>query len=112
MLLVSRPPILHAAGYTERTDRCSLLGFGTCVSENASACCFDLLSCTYLDKNFLEARETTGVDVSRDRIVELAATQGQELAHISGASFAEVVRVPAEIQESAGAQAAAQVHGI
>ena len=52
------------------------------------------------------------MDVSRDRIVELAATQGQELAHIPGASFAEVVRVPAEIQQSDGAQAAARVHGI
>ena len=42
----------------------------------------------------LKAWETTGVDVSRDRIVELAATQGHDLAHLPGASFSEVVRVP------------------
>ena len=56
--------------------------------------------------------ETTGVEVWRDRIVELAAAQGQEHAHIPGASFAEVVRVPEEILQSTSAQAAAQVHGI
>jgi len=56
--------------------------------------------------------ETTGVDPSRDRIVELAATQGQELPHTRGGSFAEVVYIPEEIQESASAQAAAKVHGI
>ena len=60
----------------------------------------------------LKAWETTGVDVSRDRIVELAATQGHDLAHLPGASFSEVVRVPEEIQRSASAQAAAAVHGI
>ena len=59
-----------------------------------------------------KAWETTGVDVSRDRIVELAATQGHDLAHLPGASFSEVVRVPEEIQRSASAQAAAAVHGI
>ena len=58
-----------------------------------------------------KAWETTGVDVSRDRIVELAATQGHDLAHLPGASFSEVVRVPEEIQRSASAQAAAAVHG-
>ena len=40
--------------------------------------------------------ETTGVDPSRDRIVELAATQGQELPHTRGGSFAEVVYVPGD----------------
>ena len=59
-----------------------------------------------------KAWETTGVDVSRDRIVELAATQGHDLAHLPGASFSQVVRVPEEIQQSASAQAAAAVHGI
>ena len=52
------------------------------------------------------------MDVSRDRIVELAATQGHDLAHLPGASFSEVLRVPDEIQRSASAQAAAEVHGI
>ena len=47
-----------------------------------------------------KAWETTGVDVSRDRIVELAATQGHDLAHLPGASFSEVVRVPEGIQRS------------
>ena len=56
--------------------------------------------------------ETTGVDVSRDRVVELAASQGQEAAHLPGASFAEVVHVPEEIRRTEGAQAAARVHGI
>ena len=54
--------------------------------------------------------ETTGVDVSRDRICELAASQGQESEHTPGAQFAEVVFVPDEIQQSDGARAAAQVH--
>ena len=52
------------------------------------------------------------MDASRDRIVELAATQGHDLAHLPGASFAEVVHVPEETQRSASAQAAAAVHGI
>ena len=46
------------------------------------------------------------MDVARDRIVELAATQGH------GASFSAIVHVPGEIQRSASAQAAAEVHGI
>ena len=52
------------------------------------------------------------MDVARDRIVELAATQGHDLAHLPGASFSEIVHVPSEIQRSASAQAAAEVHGI
>ena len=56
--------------------------------------------------------ETTGVDVSYDRIVELAASQGQERAHLPGANFAEVVHVPEDIRRAEGAQAAARVHGI
>ena len=52
------------------------------------------------------------MDASRDRIVELAATQGHDQAHLPGASFAEVVHVPEEILRSASAQAAATVHGI
>ena len=49
------------------------------------------------------------MDVARDRIVELAATQGHDLAHLPGASFSEIVHVPGEIQRSASAQAAAEV---
>ena len=56
--------------------------------------------------------ETTGVDVSRDRVVEIAATQGVDSPHMPGASYAEVVYVPEEILGTAGAQAAARVHGI
>ena len=56
--------------------------------------------------------ETTGIDVSRDRIVELAAAQGQEAAHVPGASFSEVVHVPSDVRQTPGAQAAARVHGI
>ena len=56
--------------------------------------------------------ETTGVEVSRDRVVELAASQGQEAAHLPGASFSEVVHVPEDIRRTEGAQAAARVHGI
>ena len=52
------------------------------------------------------------MDASRDRIVELAATQGDDLAHLPGASFSEIVHVPGEILRSASAQAAAEVHGI
>ena len=56
--------------------------------------------------------ETTGVDVSRDRIVELAAHQAFENADLPGASFAEVIRVSDEILQTDGAKAAARVHGI
>ena len=56
--------------------------------------------------------ETTGVDVSRNRIVELAAVQGHDRAHLPGGSFSEVVHVPEQIQTSTCAQAAARVHGI
>ena len=48
----------------------------------------------------------------RDRVVELAASQGQEAAHLPGANFAEVVHVPEDIRRAEGAQAAARVHGI
>jgi len=51
--------------------------------------------------------ETTGVDVSRDRVVEIAATQGFDSPHMPGASYAEVAYVPEEILGTAGAQAAA-----
>ena len=53
--------------------------------------------------------ETTGVDISRDKIVEIAATQGQTSAHIPGGSYAEVVYVPEEILRTPGAQAAVRV---
>ena len=56
--------------------------------------------------------ETTGVDVSRDRVVEIAATQGFDSAHMPGASYAEVAYVPEEILRTPGAQAAARVHCI
>ena len=54
--------------------------------------------------------ETTGVDVSRDRVVELAASQGQEAAHLPGANFAEVVHVSEGVRWTDGAQAATRVH--
>ena len=53
--------------------------------------------------------ETTGVDATSDRIVELAATQGGSLP---GASFATVVRVSDDIIQSPSAHSAAEVHGI
>ena len=53
--------------------------------------------------------ETTGVDATSDRIVELAATQGGSQP---GASFATVVRVADDILQSPAAQGAAAVHGI
>ena len=56
--------------------------------------------------------ETTGVDVSRDRVVEIAATQSFDSAHMPGACYAEVTCVPEEILRTPGAQAAARVHGI
>jgi DNA polymerase III epsilon subunit-like protein len=56
--------------------------------------------------------ETTGVDVSRDRVVEIAATQGFDSAHMPGASYAEVAYVPEGILRTPGAQAAARVHCI
>ena len=56
--------------------------------------------------------EATGLDVARDRICEIAATQGQDAPHIPGGCYAEVVYVPEEILRTPGAQAAARVHGI
>ena len=55
--------------------------------------------------------ETTGVDVARDRIVELAAMRAPADARFIGDSFCTVVRVdPAILRERGGA--AATVHGI
>ncbi len=55
--------------------------------------------------------ETTGVDVARDRIVELAAMRAPEDSRSLGGSFCTVVRVdPAILRERGGAAAA--VHGI
>ena len=50
--------------------------------------------------------EATGLDVARDRICEIAATQGQDAPHIPGGCYAEVVYVPEEILRTSGAQAA------
>ena len=56
--------------------------------------------------------ETTGVDVTRARIVEIAATTGHKHAHVLGESYAEIVFVSEEIRSAPEAQAAARVHGI
>jgi len=52
------------------------------------------------------------VDVSRDRVVEIAATQSFDSAHMPGASYAEVAYVPEELLRTPSAQAAARVHCI
>ena len=56
--------------------------------------------------------ETTGTDVSRCRIVELAAAQAVDHQGLSGACFAQVVQVPGEVLRGKEAQAAAAIHGI
>jgi len=56
--------------------------------------------------------ETTGVDVSRCRIVEIAATQAMGRLRLPGACFAQVVKVPDEILRTPAAEAASAVHGI
>ena len=56
--------------------------------------------------------ETTGVDVSRCRIVEIAATQAVDRRGMPGACFAQVVKVPDEILRTPAAEAASAVHGI
>jgi hypothetical protein len=56
--------------------------------------------------------ETTGVDVSRCRIVEIAATQAVGRLGLPGACFAQVVKVPDEILRTPAAVAASAVHGI
>jgi hypothetical protein len=56
--------------------------------------------------------ETTGVDVSRCRIVEIAATQAVGRLGLPGACFAQVVKVPDEILRTPAAEAASTVHGI
>ena len=55
--------------------------------------------------------ETTGTDVSRDRIVEFAALQVHELQEVPGPSYATVVSVESEILTARGADAA-KVHKI
>ena len=47
--------------------------------------------------------ETTGTDVGRCRIVELAATQASDDGELPGACFAQVVKVPDEILRSPAA---------
>jgi hypothetical protein len=56
--------------------------------------------------------ETTGVDVSRCRIVEIAATQAVGRLGLPGACFAQVVKVPDEILRTPAGIAASAVHGI
>ena len=56
--------------------------------------------------------ETTGVDVSRCRIVEIAATQAVGRMGLPGACFAQVVKVPDEILRTPAGIAASAVHGI
>ncbi len=51
--------------------------------------------------------ETTGVDVSQDRIVELAATHACGSFATLGASFSTVVSVPEPVLCSRGSAAAA-----
>ena len=55
--------------------------------------------------------ETTGVDVARDRIVELAAMRAPADARYMGGCFCTVVQVDPEILRERGGEAAA-VHGI
>jgi len=56
--------------------------------------------------------ETTGTDVSRCRIVEIAAAQAVDHPGLPGACFAQVVQVPSEILRAPEARAASAVHGI
>ena len=56
--------------------------------------------------------ETTGTDVGRCRIVEIAAAQAVDHPGKPGTCFAQVVKVPDEILSSAEARAASAVHGI
>ena len=56
--------------------------------------------------------ETTGTDVSRCRIVEIAAAHAVHHLGSPGACFAQVVKVPDEILRTPDAQAASAVHGI
>ena len=55
--------------------------------------------------------ESTGVDVARDRIVELAATQAPADPRLAGSSYSTVVCVDPMILKERGSDAAA-VHGI
>ena len=55
--------------------------------------------------------ETTGVDVARDRIVELAATHAPADSRLAGSSYSTIVRVDPQILKERGGEAAA-VHGI
>ena len=56
--------------------------------------------------------ETTGTDVGRCRIVEIAAAQAVDHPGKPGTCFAQVVKVPDEILSSPEARAASAVHGI
>ena len=56
--------------------------------------------------------ETTGTDVGRCRVVEIAAAQAVDDAGKPGACFAQVVKVPDEILSSPEARVASAVHGI
>ena len=55
--------------------------------------------------------ETTGVDVARDRIVELAACHAPADHLLAGGSYSSTVRVGPQILKERGAEAA-EVHGI
>jgi DNA polymerase III epsilon subunit-like protein len=55
--------------------------------------------------------ETTGVDVARDRIVELAATHSPADSRLAGSSYSTVVRVDPQLLQARGGAAAA-IHGI
>ena len=55
--------------------------------------------------------ETTGIDVARDRIVELAATHAPADPRLAGSSYSTIVSVDPEILKERGGEAAA-VHGI
>ena len=55
--------------------------------------------------------ETTGIDVARDRIVELAAMHAPDDDRFLGGSFCTVVCVEPQILEERGGEAA-EVHGI
>ena len=54
--------------------------------------------------------ETTGVDVTRDRIVEFSAVQACPTGQ--GACFSTVVKVDSDVMSTPGARSAANIHGI
>ena len=128
---ISLKEMARCNGTTKTGNRCSITATSTLTNDRGRLVCEPLRRgsdfCLLHSKPFLSKPaptneteaivllildlESTGVDISQDRICELAATHAPSNPSVFGGSFSTVVCVDADILRERGSEAA-EVHGI